>query len=60
MLRRQIGWIPDTSAPEGGTYDPWKVDILHKDFKGKLDIHTVFLNPKLHLVSPVLYLVFHM
>ncbi|KAJ7710606.1 hypothetical protein B0H17DRAFT_893343, partial [Mycena rosella] len=42
-LRRQIGWTADEK------YDPWVIEILYKDFRGKFDIDTIFLNPKLHL-----------
>ncbi|KAJ6495001.1 hypothetical protein DFH09DRAFT_1103839 [Mycena vulgaris] len=47
-LRRQIGWTTDKK------YDPWVVEILHKDFRGEFDIDTIFLNPKLHLVFAAL------
>ncbi|KAJ7143961.1 hypothetical protein C8R44DRAFT_601429 [Mycena epipterygia] len=49
-FRRQIGWIPDDEASEDGKYDPWVVDLLHRDFRGKFDLDTVFLSPKLHLI----------
>ncbi|EGO28575.1 hypothetical protein SERLADRAFT_406065 [Serpula lacrymans var. lacrymans S7.9] len=27
------------------TYHPWNVSVLHRDYKGRFDIQTVFLNP---------------
>ncbi|KAJ7768110.1 hypothetical protein DFH07DRAFT_736439 [Mycena maculata] len=50
-FRDQIDWIPDDDdESEGGKYDPWVCELLHKDFRGKFDIDTAFLNPKLHLI----------
>lgn len=51
-FRQRIGWIPPAEAGGQGKYDPWAVELLHKDYQGKFDRDTCFLSSELHLVRP--------
>ena len=49
-FREEIGWVSDTRV-----YSSVDVPILHKDWSGEYSLSSVFLNPKLMGVSPVLH-----
>ncbi|KAJ7744403.1 hypothetical protein B0H16DRAFT_1463279 [Mycena metata] len=49
-FHKRIGWVPDPENATGGKYDPWIVEILHKDYEGKFDRDTVFLSPTLQYI----------
>ncbi|KAJ7824815.1 hypothetical protein B0H14DRAFT_3469027 [Mycena olivaceomarginata] len=46
-FRTSIGYVEDA---DGSHYEVFKVEILHKNYNGSLDVDTVFRGPKLHLV----------
>lgn len=46
LFQQRIGWVEDK-----GHYTALEVDILHKDYKGRFDLETIFLNPILMRVS---------
>jgi hypothetical protein len=48
-FRGRIGWVADGHG--SGTYSSVNVEVIHKDYSGKFDIKTAFLNPILMWVS---------
>ena len=49
LFRNKIGWVDDGNGK--GHYDPLSVEVLHKDYHGRFDVDTIFLNPILMRVS---------
>jgi hypothetical protein len=49
LFREKIGWVDEGNGK--GHYESLKMEILHKDYGGRLDMDTIFLNPILLRVS---------
>ncbi|KAJ6528791.1 hypothetical protein DFH09DRAFT_935089 [Mycena vulgaris] len=50
-FRQMIGYVDSDDG--SSRYELFNVPLLHKSYSGKIDVHTVFRGPMLHLVSPL-------
>ncbi|KIJ58810.1 hypothetical protein HYDPIDRAFT_171095 [Hydnomerulius pinastri MD-312] len=44
-FRNMIGWSENSKGQ--WMYSQWRVEVLHRDYDGKRNVKTIFLNPKL-------------